>query len=147
MPLSESARAHLRNIKLGDDARERIRKAFEKYEPRIRASMDVVARIQSAIDAVPSPVYHPELIPLLMGPVSAPPAAMKKAAPRCGNVNARMLALLAADPAALGWTARRWAARLGCAVSTVAGTTTWKQTIPAARAIELARRKANRRGV
>ena len=56
------------------------------------------------------------------------------------NVNARMAEMLQSDPTKLEWSARLWAEKLECCEGTVKGTTTWKQTVKAARALQKADR-------
>jgi len=45
------------------------------------------------------------------------------------NINGRMLEELQGDSSRVNWTARQWAGRLDCSVSTVQGTTAWKNIL------------------
>lgn len=56
------------------------------------------------------------------------------------NVNGRMAEMLQSDPMRMEWSARKWAENLECSEGTVKGTTTWKQTVKAARALNKADR-------
>jgi len=71
-------------------------------------------------------------------PPSDPPAPRRKG--RGANIDARMLKVLSERPESLGWSCRQWAECLGCACSTVAGTTTWKIRIPQVRSLHQAER-------
>ena len=42
------------------------------------------------------------------------------------NIDARMLKVMAENPESHGWSARDWAAHLGCSDGTVKGTKTWR---------------------
>jgi hypothetical protein len=78
---------------------------------------------------------------------AATPASPDSRAPgalRPATVNGRMLALLEQDPEVLNWSARKWAERLGCAVSSVHGTAAWKR-IQTARALNQAGRLEQQR--
>jgi hypothetical protein len=45
------------------------------------------------------------------------------------NINGRMLETLQKDASCVDWSARKWADHLGCSVSTVQGTTAWKNIL------------------
>jgi hypothetical protein len=45
------------------------------------------------------------------------------------NVNGQMLVMLQKDASCVNWSARKWADRLDCSVSTVQGTTAWKNIL------------------
>ncbi|MBM3982938.1 MAG: hypothetical protein FJ304_22235 [Planctomycetes bacterium] len=55
------------------------------------------------------------------------PASGKKTKGK--NINARMLEVLSNERAAFAWTAAQWAARLGCAESTVKESETWRKQL------------------
>jgi hypothetical protein len=76
--------------------------------------------------------------PYLAATPSDPPAPRRKG--RGANIDARMLKTLSDRPESLDWSCRQWAEHLGCACSTVAGTTTWKIRIPQARSLYRAER-------
>jgi len=71
-------------------------------------------------------------------PPSDPPAPRRKG--RGANIDARMFKVLSERPESLDWSCRQWAEHLGCACSTVAGTTTWKIRIPQVRSLHQAER-------
>ena len=68
---------------------------------------------------------------------TAPPAATATPAGkgRGKHIDARMLKILTERPESLEWTCRQWAEHLGCSLSTVAATQTWKKHIFNARAL------------
>jgi hypothetical protein len=86
----------------------------------------------------PAPSSMPTADP---GPATPPsdPRARRKGV-RGANIDARMLKVLSERPESLGWSCRQWAECLGCACSTVAGTTTWKIRIPQVRSLHQAER-------
>ena len=68
-------------------------------------------------------------------------------APRRGkgkHINERMLAELRDNPTSCLWSAQAWADRFKCSKSTIAGTKTWKVTIPLLRAMEQSNRRDKR---
>jgi hypothetical protein len=60
---------------------------------------------------------------------SAAEAGMPAGATRGKNINGRMLEMLQEDASRVGWPARKWADQLDCSVSTVQGTTAWKNIL------------------
>jgi hypothetical protein len=56
-------------------------------------------------------------------------------------INERMLARLQKEPESMLWSARQWADALGCSKSTIAETTTWKNTLQAIKAKERTERE------
>jgi hypothetical protein len=86
----------------------------------------------------PAPSSTPTADPGPATPPSDPPAPRRKG--RGANIDARMFKVLSERPESLDWSCRQWAEHLGCACSTVAGTTTWKIRIPQVRSLHQAER-------
>jgi hypothetical protein len=61
------------------------------------------------------------------------------------TVNARMIETLQKRPEANGWSAQQWAVHLGCAKSTVAGTSTWDALKVTKASAKIERLKARQR--
>ncbi len=62
-----------------------------------------------------------------------------------GTVNQRLAEMIQEDPSRLSWSAREFAAQLGCSAPAVIQTETWTNTIRRARAMHEAKRADRRR--
>lgn len=70
-----------------------------------------------------------EALPDRSGETSPGTTEVNGSRPRDATVNARMIEVIQRRPEAANWTAKQWATKLGCALSTVKETRTWKNLV------------------